>query len=173
MELSLRLSMCPRRCDAAGNPAPPVILLSVSQPSPSGPISIPPPRPVAVAAALLCGEALGVVVLAVVIVASGLKNSAAIGQLLAQGAYYVILAAGMLVCGWALLKGRRWGRTPTIVVQIVLAAVGYWMAVPSGRLLLGIALIVLAVITGGLLLSKPANDWVSRFPSLFGPEPGQ
>ncbi len=125
------------------------------------------------AGALVCGQALGVVVLAVVIVVSGLGNSAAVGQLLAQGAYYVVLAAGMVFCGLALLKGRRWGRTPVIVLQIVLAAVGYWMAVPSDRLLLGIARIVLAVITGGLLLTKPANAWVSRFPSLFGPEPDQ
>ena len=134
---------------------------------------IPPPRPVALAGALVCGQALGVVVLAVVIVVSGLGNSAAVGQLLAQGAYYVVLAAGMVFCGLALLKGRRWGRTPVIVIEIVLAAVGYWMAVPSSRLLLGVALILLAVITGGLLLTKPANLWVSRFPSLFGPEPDQ
>lgn len=148
-------------------------LAPVSQLPPTGPISIAPPKPVAAAAALVCGQALGVVILAVVIVASGLTNSAAVGQLLAQGAYYVILAAGMAFCGLALLKGRRWGRTPTLVVQIVLAAVGYWMAVPSGRLLLGMAMILLAVITGGLLLTKSANDWISRFPSLFGPEPDQ
>jgi hypothetical protein len=145
----------------------------VSQPVPSGPTVIPPPRPVAAAGALVCAQALGVVVLAAVIVVSGFHHSAAVGQLLAQGAYYVVLAAGMVLCGWALLTGRRWGRTPTIVVQIVVAAVGYYMAVPSGRLLLGIALILLGVVTGGLLVTKPANEWVSRFPSLFGPEPDQ
>ncbi|SDO26379.1 hypothetical protein SAMN04515671_0356 [Nakamurella panacisegetis] len=125
----------------------------------------------AAAGALVIAEALGLVVLAGVIVASGLRHSAAVGQLLAQGAYYVILAAGMVSCGLALLRGRRWGRTPALVVQIVLAAVGYWMAVPSGRLLLGLALIGVAVVTGGLLLTRAANVWVSRFPSLFGPDP--
>ena len=61
---------------------------------------------------LICVEALGVVILAVGIVISGLGNSAAAGQLLAQGAYYVVLAAALAACGIALLRGRRWGRTP-------------------------------------------------------------
>ncbi len=125
----------------------------------------------ATAGVLICVQALGLVVFAVLVVLSGLRNSAAIGQLLAQGAYYVVFAAAMVVCGLALLKGRRWGRTPTIVVQIVLAAVGYYLAVPSGRVGWGIALIVIALVTGGLLVTKPANEWISRFPSLFGPEP--
>ena len=137
-----------------------------------GPLRIPPPKPVMLSGLLICLEALGVVILAVVIVVSGLGNSAAAGQLLAQGAYYIVLAAAMAVCGIALLQGRRWGRTPTIVIQILLLAVGYWMAVPSGRPGWGIALIVVAVVTGGLLVTGPANDWISRFPSLFGPEPG-
>jgi len=77
----------------------------------------------------------------------------------------------MAVCGIALLQGRRWGRTPTIVIQILLLAVGYWMAVPSGRAGWGVALVVVAVITGGLLVLRPTNEWVSRFPALFGPEP--
>lgn len=136
-----------------------------------GPIRIPPPKPVVASALLVCAQAVGVMVLAVVIVVSGFANSAAVGQLLAQAAYYVVLAAAMVVCGFALLRGRRWGRTPTIVVQIILAAVGYWLAVPSGRVGWGVALIALAVATGGLLLTGPANDWISRFPSLFGPEP--
>jgi hypothetical protein len=122
---------------------------------------------------LICLEAVGVVVLAVVIVVSGLVNSAAIGQLLAQGAYYIVFAAAMAVCGIALLQGRRWGRTPTIVIQILLLAVGYWMAVPSGRPGWGIALIIVGVVTGGLLVTGPANHWISRFPSLFGPEQGR
>jgi hypothetical protein len=135
------------------------------------PTIIPPPRQVAAAGLLVCAEAVAVVVLAVLIVVSGLGNSAALGQLLAQAAYYVVLAAAMVLCGLGLLKGRRWGRTPTIVVQIVVAAVGYYLAVPSGRVGWGIALIAVAAVTGGLLVTRPANEWISRFPSLFGPEP--
>ncbi len=136
-----------------------------------GPLRIPPPVPVVAAAALICLEALGVVILAAVILVSGLGNSASAGQLVAQAAYYVVLAAAMVLCGLALFQGRRWGRTPTIVVQIILLAVAYWMAVPSGRPGWGIALAVLGLVTGGLLITRPANEWISRFPSPFGPEP--
>jgi hypothetical protein len=155
------------RSRAGGN------LGSVTQAAGNGPLRIPPPRPVAASGVLICLEAVGVLILAVVILVSGLANSAAVGQLLAQGAYYVVLAAAMAVCGIALLQGRRWGRTPTIVIQILLLAVGYWMAVPSGRPGWGIALMAVGAVTGGLLVTKPANDWISRFPALFGPEPGQ
>ncbi|MET3803719.1 hypothetical protein ABIB25_000705 [Nakamurella sp. UYEF19] len=143
----------------------------MSQAAGQRPISIPPPPPVAASGLLMCLQALGVVILTTFILVSGFANSAAAGQLLAQAAYFLVIAALMVVCGVALLKGRRWGRTPTIVVQIVIGAVGYWLAVPSGRPVWGILLIVLAVVTGGLLMTKPANAWVSRFPSLFGPEP--
>ncbi len=138
-----------------------------------GPVSIAPPKPVAASGVLVCLQAVGIVALTIVILVSGFRHSAAAGQLLAQAAYFLLIAAAMALCGRALLRGRRWGRTPTIVVQIVIAAVGYWLAVPSGRLVWGAVLIVLAVTTGGLLLTKPANDWISRFPVLFGPEPGR
>jgi hypothetical protein len=128
---------------------------------------------VRVAGALICVQAVGVVVLSVLIVVSGFRNAAAVGQLLGQAAFFLVCAVGMVACGWSLIGGRRWGRSPTIVVQVVLAAVGYYLAVPSGQLGWGIALIIFALVTGGLLLTRPANDWISRFPNLFGPEPGR
>lgn len=123
-----------------------------------------------VAGALICLEAVGVLVLTVTIVLSGLHNGARTGQLFGQAAFFLACAAAMVVCGLGLIGGRRWGRSPTIVVQVVVAAVGYYLAVPSGRPGWGIALLLLAVVTGGLLLSKPANEWISRFPHPFGPE---
>lgn len=144
--------------------------MSTIEPPLSG-ARIPPPLPVRLSAGLLIAQAAGVVLLAVVIVISGRRNGAAVGQLLAQGAYYLVLAALMVVCGVALARGRRWGRTPTIVLQILLLAVAYWLAVPSGRAAPGAGLALLALVTGGLLLTRPANDWISRFPPMFGPEP--
>jgi hypothetical protein len=142
----------------------------VQQPVGNGPVIIPPPTPVRVSGLLSVLQGVGVLVLAVLILFSGLRNSASIGQLLAQFAYYVVLAAAVAFCGSALLRGRRWGRTPVIVLQIVLGAVGYWLAVPSGHPVQGFGLIALAIVTGGLLLTPQANDWIKRFPSLFGPE---
>lgn len=121
----------------------------------------------------MCLEAVGVLVLTVMIVLSGLRNDARTGQLLGQAAFFVVIAAAMVICGLSLISGRRWGRSPTIVVQVVVAATGYYLAVPSGRPGWGLALFVLAVVTGALLLTRPANDWISRFPHPFGPEPGR
>ncbi len=59
------------------------------------------------------------------------------------------------------------------MVQIVLVAVGYWLAVPSGRPGWGIVLAVFGLVTGGLLFTRQAIRWISSFPALFGPEPGR
>lgn len=115
------------------------------------------------AAYLVAAQGVGVAVLAVSIVASGLRNGASQGQLFAQGAYYLILGAGMVAIGAALRRGARWARTPTIVTELILLAVGYWMAGPSARPLLGVAMIGLALITGGLLMLKPASQWANRY----------
>ncbi len=136
------------------------------------PISIPPPRPVVLAAVLVLVEAGGLLVLAVATLVSGLNEDIAIGRTLAQFAYYVVLSALLVVCATAVLRGRRWGRTPCLVVQVVLVLIGVWMVAPSGQFGWGIGLILLGGVTGYLLLSKPANAWINRFPLPFA-EPDQ
>jgi uncharacterized membrane protein YhhN len=103
---------------------------------------------------------------------SGLTEDIAIGRTLAQTAYYVVLSALLVLCAGAVLRGRRWGRTPCLVVQVVLVLIGVWLVAPSGQYGWGIGLILLGGITGYLLLSKPANEWISRFPLPFS-EPDQ
>jgi hypothetical protein len=144
----------------------------VSVPADPPPISIPPPRPVVIAGYLVVLEALGVLVLAVVNVASGISSDSPIGRTLAQGAYYVVLALLLLACASGVLRGRRWGRTPSLIAQIVLVAVGVWLIAPSGQFGWGIALVVLGGITGYLLVSKAANAWTNKFPLPFA-EPDQ
>lgn len=137
----------------------------------SAPSANPSPPPVRASGALLGLEALGLVVLAVVTVVSGFRNHAQVGQLLAQGLYFVVLALLIAAVGLGLIRGRRWARTPAIVVQLVMIAIGVWMAVPSGRIGWGVGLIVVGALAGGLLVSPAANAWIKRFPPLFGPEP--
>ena len=69
------------------------------------------------------------------------------------------------------MHGRRWGRTPCLVAQVVLVAVGVWLIAPSGQYAWGIGLLALGGVTGYLLLSKPANAWISSFPLPFADEP--
>ncbi len=127
------------------------------------------------AGVLLAVQALGVVVLAVMIAVSGFRDSAAVAQLLAQVAFFLVVAAGLAACGYALFCGRRWGRSPGIVVQVIALAVGYWLTAPSGRLGPGLAVVGYALITGGLLLTPAANRWASQFalPGRSAPPPAQ
>jgi cell division protein FtsW (lipid II flippase) len=131
------------------------------------PISIPPPRPVLLAAVLVLLEAVGLLALAVATLVSGLTEDIAIGRTLAQFAYYVVLAALLVLCAGAVLRGRRWGRTPCLVVQVVLVLIGVWMVAPSGQYGWGITLIALGGVTAYLLVNKPASAWINRFPLPF------
>ena len=135
------------------------------------PITIPPPPPVALAGLLVLMEAFGVLVLAGFTVVAGLVAGAPFGQVAAQGMYYLVIAALIAACGTAVLRGRRWGRTPSLLTQIVMIAIGIWLIAPSGQLIWGILLILIGGATGGLLVSRPANEWISQFPAPFAPEP--
>ena len=125
-----------------------------------------------VAGVLVLVEAVGLVVLAVTTLISGLTEDIAVGRTLAQTGYYIVLALLFAVCAAAILRGRRWGRTPCLVVQAVLLLIAIWLIAPSGQYAVGIGLLVLAAVTGYLLLSKPANAWINRFPLPFA-EPDQ
>jgi hypothetical protein len=135
------------------------------------PLSIPAPRVVRIAALLVVLQGVALLGLAVGTLIAGAGDTGVTGRLLAQVAYYAVLALAVAACGQALLRGRRWGRTPSVVIQVVVAAVGVWMIAPSDRLLLGVAMIVWGVLVGALLLSRPANAWIERFPLPFAAEP--
>lgn len=136
-----------------------------------GPVVIPPPPPVRAAGLAVLAEAAGLVVLAVVTVTSGVANASPMSQTLAQGGYYLILAGLVAACGAAVLRGRRWGRTPSFLVQVVLLAIGVWVAFPSGQPLFGIPMVLIGAVVGGLLVSRPANEWINRFPLPFAAGP--
>ena len=121
---------------------------------------------------LVLVEAVGLLLLAGTTLVSGLTEDIAVGRTLAQTAYYVVLAALLALCASAVLRGRRWGRTPCLMTQIVLVLIGVWLIAPSGQYAWGIGLIAMAGVAGYLLVSKPANAWINRFPLPFS-EPDQ
>ena len=123
-----------------------------------------------VAGVLVLLEAVGLLVLAGSTLVSGLTEDIAVGRTLAQTAYYVALALALAACASGVLRGRRWGRTPCLIVQVMLVAIGVWLIAPSGQFGWGIALIVFGGVTGYLLVSKPANAWINRFPLPFAGE---
>lgn len=117
---------------------------------------------------LVALEGLGLIVLAGLVFASGLAHDAAVPQLVAQAAYFVILGAALGLVASGLLRGRRWGRSPALVAQVVVVAIGMWMAFPSDRLPQGIALMGLGVLILGLLVTSRANHWIRQFPQPLG-----
>jgi len=125
---------------------------------------------VQVAGVLVLLEAVGLFVLAGSTLVSGLTEDIAVGRTLAQTAYYVALALALAACASGVLRGRRWGRTPCLIVQVMLVAIGVWLIAPSGQFGWGIALVVVGGVTGYLLVSKPANTWINRFPLPFASE---
>ncbi len=139
----------------------------VSAPVDPPPLSIPPPRPVVVAGVLVLVQAAGLLVLAGATLVSGLSENIAIGRTSAQVLYYVVLGLLLGLCANGLLRGRRWGRTPCLVAQVILVAIGVWLIAPSAQYGWGIALVTIGGVTGYLLLSKTANAWINRFPLPF------
>lgn len=134
------------------------------------PLSIAPPGPIRVAGLSVGAQALGMVAFAAATVVSGARNRAPIGELLAQGGYFVVLAVFVAAVAAALLRGRRWGRTPALVLEIIVTGIGFYLAVPSGQPAAGLAVMLVGIGTGYLLLSRPANQWIGSFPPMFGPD---
>lgn len=135
------------------------------------PITIAPPPVVTAAGVLVLAEAAGTLVLAGTTLSTGLADSGPVGHVLAQAAYFVVLALLLAACATAIIRGRRWGRTPCLLAQVVIVAIGVWMIAPSGQFAWGIALVLAGGVTGGLLVSGPANAWINLFPPPFAPEP--
>lgn len=134
------------------------------------PLSVPPPPAVRAAAALVGVQALGLGAVAVLALLSGLRTRAPAGELIGQLAYYLVLGVGVAAVGYGLVRGRRWSRTPAIVIQIISGAVGVWLLTASGQPLWGGLVLGVALLAGWLLLSGQANTWIKQFPPVFGPE---
>ncbi|GAA1302812.1 hypothetical protein GCM10009634_62260 [Saccharothrix xinjiangensis] len=81
------------------------------------------------------------------------------GSDLGQAAYFVVLGGGVLAAAIGLLLGRHWGRTPAIVLQLLLLGVAWYAYGPSGQQLWGALGGLYAGITLFLLFTNPARRW--------------
>ena len=82
-------------------------------------------------------EAVGLLVLAGTTLVSGLTEDIAVGRTLAQTGLLRGPRRTVGLCAIAVLRGRRWGRTPCLITQIVLVLIGVWLIAPSGQYALG------------------------------------
>lgn len=122
----------------------------------------PLPGGVRVAGLLLIAQALGLMVVAVLTVTGGLRHSARPTQMWAQCGYYLLLAAAVVAVAYGLLSGRRWARSPALVIEIIALAIGLWMAIPSGQVISGLVLCAVSISCTALLLTAPASAWAAQ-----------
>jgi hypothetical protein len=71
--------------------------------------------------------------------------------------YFAVCALAFAALGVALARRKRWARGPTIVLQLLLLAIGYYM-VRGGLWWLGAIVAASAVICVGLLLTPATRD---------------
>lgn len=120
------------------------------------PPSIPPSIRRAGVLVALQGAAL-VVVAAVLTVRAAGRGDGVSGYGLAL--WFVVLGGGLLAAGVALGRGRRGGRGPATIAQVLLGPVAYYL-LTSGQPLVGLALGALAALTLGQLFSRSSAQWM-------------
>jgi hypothetical protein len=71
--------------------------------------------------------------------------------------YFGVYAMAFAGIAWALARRRSWARGPAIVLQLLLAAIGYYM-IQGGVALVGVPVLLLAVIGAALLLAPASRE---------------
>lgn len=118
-----------------------------------------PPLQVRAAGVLVGLQGLLAMGFAAALAVRSLSTDAPPGAVVGEAAYFVVVGAALLAVGWGLVAGRRWGRTPAIVTQLLLLPVVYSLIGPSRQLLLGIVAGVYVVATFLLLISERSREW--------------
>ncbi|MBV9515671.1 MAG: hypothetical protein JO280_16775 [Mycobacteriaceae bacterium] len=105
-------------------------------------------------------EGLAALIVAVALVIGGIRGADA---KIAYGTagWFVLAGAAVTAAGWALWRGRRWGRGVAVFVQLLLLGVAWYMLSGSHRPEFGVPLGVVALLTLVLLFSGPALKWAA------------
>ncbi|MFV0494018.1 hypothetical protein [Mycobacterium sp.] len=111
---------------------------------------------------IVLAQGAAAVVMAVILVVRGIAGAdQRVVNGLGTAVWFVLIGAGVLAGGWALVAGRRWGRGLAVFTQLLLLPVAWYMAVDSHRPQLGIPVGLVAGITLALLFSRPAVGWAA------------
>lgn len=117
------------------------------------------PGQVRLAGGIVCAEGALGLAFAVALLVRAAGGVERVGDVLAEAAYFAVLAAAVLAVGIGLLLGKRWARTPVIVVQLLLLGVAWYAAGPSGRPEVGIPVGLVCLVVIGLLFGPKAKSW--------------
>jgi peptidoglycan/LPS O-acetylase OafA/YrhL len=75
--------------------------------------------------------------------------------------WFVLVGGGVLAAGWALRRGKRWGRGLAVFTQLLLLPVAYYLTVGSHQPAYGIPLGLVSVAALVLLFSPPSVRWAA------------
>jgi hypothetical protein len=129
------------------------------------PTTATPPGSVRAAGVVVCLQGLSALVFAVALVARAAGGVDRVADVLGEAGYFAALGAGVLAVGVSLVRGRRWARTPVLVVQLLLLGVAWYAAGPSGRPEYGVPVGLLCLATAVALLTARARAWAYRPPA--------
>jgi hypothetical protein len=122
----------------------------------------PPPTSVRAAAAVVILQGALGVIFAGLLVVRALGGASRVGDVLGEAGYFAVLGGCVLAVGVALLRGRRWARTPALVVQLLLLGVAWYAAGPSGRPEYGVPVGLVCLGVSAALLTPRARAWAYR-----------
>ncbi|ANW63831.1 MULTISPECIES: hypothetical protein [Mycolicibacterium] len=117
------------------------------------------PAVVRYAGFLVAAQGVAALVMAVVLLVRGLGGA---DQHIVSGygtaLWFLLIGAGVVTGGWALITGRRWGRGIGVPTNLLLLPVA-WYVFSSHHEVYGVLVALFAVAVLGLLLSPPAVHW--------------
>ncbi|MGU3500272.1 hypothetical protein [Mycobacterium sp. C31M] len=74
--------------------------------------------------------------------------------------WFILIGAGVVTGGWALITGRRWGRGIAVPTNLLLLPVA-WYVITSHHAVYGILVGLLALATLGMLFSPSSVQWMA------------
>jgi hypothetical protein len=113
------------------------------------PTGVPSPRPLVVAAVVAGLEGLLLVAYAVLEAAHLHSDRAAMG--VTTSLFFGLLGGLLAWCGWAVVHGRAWARSPIIVAQVMFLGLAYNFLGGSTTWVAVVLALVAAVVLVGLL----------------------
>lgn len=125
-------------------------------------VTVGAPTTVRAAGLVVAVEGATALVVAAVLVVRGLGGAdQRIVNGLGTAIWFVLVGAGVLAGGCALIAGKRWGRGLAVFAQLLLLPVSWYMAVGSHQLGLGVPVGVVALSALVLLFSPPSVRWAA------------
>ncbi|MGH3437590.1 MAG: hypothetical protein ACRDRN_14095 [Sciscionella sp.] len=118
------------------------------------------PRQVRAAGVVVALQALAGLVFAVAVLVRAATTVLPQGENdYAMAGYFALIGVGVLAVGAGLIRGRRWARTPALVVQLLLLGAAWYAIDGAARWEIGAPVAVVCVAVLVLLFVAPSRQW--------------